>query len=110
MGQVDGRSRTFAVNIVDLAQRSDVLETRFEVRYSTANEGGSRRRYFSKYEGAVPENLIQQDHNRFTLALGRLPIRSQLLSGGTRARVELKIIRSYGNNSAEQTLTWEGTI
>ncbi|MBE9071023.1 collagen-like protein, partial [Leptolyngbya cf. ectocarpi LEGE 11479] len=110
VGRVDGRSRTFEVNVVDLAQRSDQLETRFEVRYSTSGSDGRRRRYDLEYEGAVPADLVQQDHNRFTLSLGRLPIRSQLLSGGTRAQVELTIIRSYGNNSAEQTLTWQGEI
>lgn len=110
VGQVDGRSRTFEVNVVDLAQRSDVLETRFEVSYSTTNDSGSRSRYFVEFEGPVPETLVQQDNNRFTLALGRLPIRSQLLSGGTKARVELKIVRSYGENSAEQSLTWQGEI
>lgn len=110
LGRVDGRSRTFEVNVVDLAQKSDVLDTRFEVRYSTSGSDGRRRRYDLEYEGLVPEDLVQQDHNRFTLSLGRLPIRSQLLSGGTRAQVELKIIRSYGDNSAEQTLTWSGEI
>lgn len=110
MGRVDGRSRTFEVNVVDLAQRSDVLDTRFEVRYSTTNESGRRSRYFVEFEGPLPENLVQQDNNRFTLALGRLPIQSQLLSGGTKARVELKVIRSYGSNSAEQTITWQGEI
>lgn len=110
VGRVDGRSRTFAVNVVDLAQRSDVLETRFEVRYSTSGDDGRRRRYDVEFDGPVPEALVQQDHNRFTLSLGRLPIRSQLLSGGTRAQVELKIIRSFGTNTAEQTLTWQGEI
>ena len=110
MGRVDGRSRTFEVNVVDLAQQSDVLETRFEVRYSTSRNDGRRRRYDVAFDGPIPEELVQQDHNRFTLALGRLPIRSQLLSGGTQAEVELKIIRSYGSNSAEQTVTWQGQI
>ncbi|MEM7065069.1 MAG: collagen-like protein [Cyanobacteria bacterium P01_B01_bin.77] len=110
LGRVDGRSRTFEVNVVDLAQRSDQLETRFEVRYSTSDSAGRRRRYDLEYDGSVPADLVQQDHNRFTLSLGRLPIRSQLLSGGTQAQVELTIIRSYGTNSAEQTLTWQGKI
>ncbi|MGD1953031.1 MAG: hypothetical protein ACFB14_25815 [Leptolyngbyaceae cyanobacterium] len=110
MGRVDGRSRTFEVNVVDLAQQSDVLETRFEVRYSTSRDDGRRRRYDVAFDGPIPAELVQQDHNRFTLALGRLPIRSQLLSGGTQAEVELKIIRSYGSNSAEQTVTWQGQI
>ncbi|MEM6255171.1 MAG: collagen-like protein [Cyanobacteria bacterium P01_D01_bin.156] len=110
LGRVDGRSRTFEVNVVDLAQYSEVVDTRFEVRYSTTNDAGSRSRYFVEFEGPVPTNLVQQDHNRFTLALGRLPIQSQLLSGGTKARIELTIIRSHGNNSTEQTLTWQGEI
>ena len=110
MGRVDGQSRTFEVNVVDLAQQSEVLETQFEVRYSTSDDDRRRRRYDLAYEGPVPDQLIQQDHNRFTLSLGRLPIRSQLLSGGTEARVELRIIRSLGENSTEQVLRWEGRI
>lgn len=110
VGRVDGRSRTFEVNVVDLAQRSDQLETRFEVRYSTSGNNGRRRRYDLEFEGPVPDALVQQDHNRFTLSLGRLPIRSQLLSGGTRAQVELRVIRSFGTQTAEQTLTWQGEI
>ena len=110
LGRTEGRSRSFEVNVVDLAQRSNVLDTRFEVRYSISDDDGRRRRYDLQFDGPVPDDLVQRDHNRFTLSLGRLPIRSLLLSGGTQAQVELKIIRSFGSNVAEQTLTWEGKI
>ncbi len=108
MGRVTGRSRTFEVSAIDQAQLSDELDTEFEVRYSTSNNEG--RRYEVKYEGPVPADLIVRDHNKFTLALGRLPIRSQLMSGGTEARVELIATRSYGRNSKQQTLTWSGRL
>lgn len=108
MGRVTGRSRTFEVSAIDQAQLSDELDTQFEVRYSTSRRGG--RGYDVKYEGPVPSDLVVRDHNRFTLALGRLPIRSQLMSGGTEARVELIATRSYGKNSTQQTLTWSGRL
>jgi hypothetical protein len=108
IGQVTGSSRTFEVNVIDQAQLSDELETQFEVRYSTSNDEG--RRYRVAYEGPVSSDLIVRDHNRFTLALGRLPIGSEDISGGTETRVELIITRSYGDNSLEKTLSWSGRL
>ena len=115
MGRVAGRSRTFEVNVIDQAQLSDELETEFHIRYSTSREGGgrdegTRTRYTVQHEGPVPSDLIVRDHNRFTLALGRLPIRSQLMSGGTQVKVELIATRRYGENSKQQPLTWTGRL
>lgn len=114
MGRVSGRSRTFEVSVIDRAQLSDELDTQFRIRYSTAREtgreGGTRTRYTVQHEGPVSTDLITQDNNRFTLALGRLPIRSQLMSGGTQVKVELIATRSYGENSKDQTLTWTGRL
>lgn len=110
MGRVTGRSRTFEVSVIDQAQLSDELDTQFRIRYSTAREGGTRARYTTHYEGPVPDDLMVQDYDRFTLALGRLPIRSQLMSGGTQVKVELIATRSYGENAKEQTLTWTGRL
>ena len=110
MGRVTGRSRTFEVSVIDRAQLSDELDTQFRIRYSTARDGGIRPRYTVQHEGPVPDDLITQDYDRFTLALGRLPIRSQLMSGGTQVKVELIVTRSYGENAKEQTLTWTGRL
>lgn len=107
-GSVEGRSRTFAVEVIDRAQLFDEVETRFELTYSTSNDEG--RRYTVQYEGAIDGEFVERDRNRFKLALGRLPIRSQLMSGGTEARVELSVIRSYGNNETTQDLRWSGRL
>lgn len=107
-GRIEGRSRTFEVEVIDRAQLSDEVDTRFELRYSTSNDEG--RRYTVQYEGAVDGEFVERDRNRFRLALGRLPIRSQLMSGGTEARVELSVIRSYGNNTTTQDLRWSGRL
>ncbi len=108
IGQVTGSSQDFEVNVIDQGQLSDELETQFEVRYSVSNDNG--RRYRVAYEGPVAPDLIVRDHNRFTLALGRLPIRSQEMSGGSEVRLEVMITRRYGDNSAQKTLDWSGRL
>jgi len=110
MGRVAGRSRTFEVNVIDRARLSESLDTAFRIRYSTARDRGTRTRYTVQHEGPIPSDLIVRDNNRFTLALGRLPIRSQLMSGGTQARVEIIATRRYGENSKQQTITWTGRL
>ncbi|MEM8807581.1 MAG: collagen-like protein [Cyanobacteria bacterium P01_G01_bin.38] len=111
MGQVSGHSRTFEMNLVDLGRQSDLVDTQFLIRYRTTRDDNPRRaRYVTQYEGTIPAELISRDHNRFSLALGRLPIRSQLLSAGTQAQIEITAVRSYGGRSAEQKLDWQGRI
>ncbi len=108
IGRVTGRNREFAVNVIDKAQMSDELETEFEVRYSASDDDG--RRYRMKYEGPVSSDLIVQEQDRFSLALGRLPIPADALSAGTEARLELVVTRRYGENSIQQTLEWSGRL
>jgi hypothetical protein len=110
MGQVSGRSRDFVVNVVDLAQKSDIVQTQFLVKYQTSDDSDRNSRYRTQYEGEVPSDLVTQDFNRFSLALGRLPIQGQAFSGGTRAKVEITVVRSYAGRSARQTIEWQGEI
>jgi hypothetical protein len=49
-------------------------------------------------------------NNRFELALGQLPIEARLLRPGTYAQLDIIALRSLGNQSAEQTLTWQGQL
>jgi hypothetical protein len=110
LGQVSGRSRDFVVNVVDLGQKSDIVQTQFFVKYQTSNDSDRNSRYRTQYEGEISSDLVSQDFNRFSLALGRLPIPGQTLSGGTQAKIELTIVRSYAGHSASQTLEWQGEI
>lgn len=108
-GRHSGRGAQLSLNILDLAGTSDLIETRFFIRYKT-NEDDRRPRYVTRYESELPSDLIEQDYNRFSLAVGQLPISAQYLTRGTEARVELVISRSYAGNTAEQTLDWTGRL
>jgi hypothetical protein len=107
-----GKSTTLALAVVDLAGKSDLLTTQFRLKYRAA---ASRDRFGSsdfktRYEGTIPADLVSRDYNRFTLALGKLPINGEYLSAGTDVELELVATRSLGNHSAEQTIRWQGEI
>ena len=112
-GNVSGRGVDFTMAVVDLAATSDYLTTKFELDYKTA-EGDPRDdrrvRYSTRYEGDIPEELVSRDNNRFVLAVGQLPLASRHLRRGTYVQAELRITRSLGENSATQTLDWEGRL
>ena len=107
-----GKSRNIQLAVVDLAGKSDQLTTQFQIRYRTASEREGRRpfRYRTRYEGNIPASLVRRDFNRFTLDLGQLPIDTQHLIPGTAVELELLAIRSLGERSAEQKITWKGTL
>lgn len=109
LGRHSGQGDQLNLNILDLAGTSGLIETRFFIRYKT-NEDDRRPRYVTRYEAELPSNLIEQNFNRFSLAVGQLPISAQYLARGTEARVELVISRSYAGNTAEQTLDWTGRL
>ncbi|MBD0335342.1 MAG: collagen-like protein [Cyanobacteria bacterium Co-bin13] len=112
-GTSQGSGRDLALSVVDLGQESAYLNTQFwlTLRTSTDDPRDSRRpRYTVRYEGWVPEELITREGDRFVVALGRLPISQQALRSGTLAQVELRAVRSLADNSAEQNLSWQGTL
>lgn len=109
-----GQRESLTVSLVDLAGRSDQLETAFRVRYR-AVEGDRWRRvrpgnYRTRYDGVVPPELVTRQNNRYTLQIGRLPIDSEYLQPGVRVEIEVEAIRSFGDNFAEQDLTWRQEI
>lgn len=107
VGRRDGRGEQFVLNVIDLAGKSDLLETQFHVRYKTKNDNG-RRGYITRYEGDLSNNLLSRDHNRFALNVGQLPIDKKYLRPNTEARIEITVTRTLANNTAEQVLTWNG--
>jgi len=109
LGRNRGRGQALTVNVIDTASQSDLVDTQFRLRYYT-DEGDRRSRFISRYEGAVPAELVTQDYNRFSVALGQLPINASHLGRGTQVRMELTVIRSYGDNTAEQVLNWSGRL
>ncbi|MEL7053215.1 MAG: collagen-like protein, partial [Cyanobacteria bacterium J06588_5] len=109
LGRNSGRGEQFTLNVIDLAAASDLVETRFYLRYRT-NDSNRRPVYVNRYEDEIPSNLITQEYNRFTIPIGQLPIRDRYLRDGTEVSMELVITRSYVGNSAEQTLDWTGQL
>ena len=113
-GLISGDRSNLVFNVIDQAKKSDILATQFKIKYRTssdrfADNRGSRS-YRTRYEGIVPAAAVSRDRQRFSLALGQLPIDNKYLLPGTSVNIELTIIRSLGNNSAEQKVNWEGQI
>lgn len=109
LGRNTGSGDQLTLNILDLAGASDLVDTRFSLRYRT-NTGDRRPLYVTRYEDEIPSELITREYNRFILPVGQLPIRSEYLRAGTDATVELVVTRSYVGNSAQQTLNWNGRL
>ena len=112
-GGLQGQGPNLRAVILDLGGESAFVDTQFQVtlKTTTDNLGDSRRpRYTTAYEGILPLEAVSLTGNRFELALGQLPIDGRSLRPGTYAQLEIKALRSLGNNTAEQTLSWQGPL
>ncbi len=110
-GRVTGNGRDLQLVVLDRADVSDIVDTRFEVSIRTADGRGDRRLNFrSRYEGELPANLVEQDRNRFVLNLGQLPISPRDLAAGNAAEIRITAVRSLGNNTAETRIDWRGEL
>jgi hypothetical protein len=111
VGNVTGRGSQLQMVVVDLAGKSDLLNTRFRIHYRTDQSFGDGAPDFrTRYDGEVPANLVSRDFNRFTLNVGQLPIGASYLTPGTPVQIEVTVVRSLGDRSAEQDLRWGGTL
>ncbi|ELS01929.1 hypothetical protein Xen7305DRAFT_00016360 [Xenococcus sp. PCC 7305] len=98
------------LELVDRANRSDIINTSFSLKYrvSKSTDDARFRRvtdYRTKYEGEIPASAIVQDRDRFSLNLGQLPIPAQDLEAGTAVELQLTANRSFGGNSTVQKIT-----
>ena len=109
LGTNSGQGQQLTLNVIDLANVSSLVDTRFHLRYRT-DDGDRRSRYITRYDADIPSELITQDYSRFTLSLGRLPIDSQYLRAGTQGSIEIIATRSYAGNTAAQSLSWNGRL
>ena len=99
--------------VLDLAGETAYLDTQFRLTLETSSgdpRGNRRLRYITRYDEIIPAELVNVDNNRFTLNVGRLPISQSHFSRGTQARITLTAIRSLGENSATQDLSWQGQL
>jgi hypothetical protein len=112
-GITNQSGRSFSLNVIDTAAKSDVLNTQFSVRVRSVSNNG--RSGFGSgatmvYEGAVPTNLVTRDYNRFILNLGGLPIDSEVFKVGADLEVEIVATRSLGSRSTQKKIDWSGTV
>ncbi|UKO98711.1 collagen-like protein [Nostoc sp. UHCC 0870] len=98
------------LKIVDLAAKSDVIETQFRVKFRVKDNISGFLDYQTQYEGDIPAELITRDYNRFILALGKLKIGRENLRPGVNVDIEVVATRSLGERSVKQTINWQGAI
>ncbi|MEH2252775.1 collagen-like protein [Nostoc sp.] len=98
------------LKIVDLAAKSDAINTQFRVKFRAQDSLQGFSGYKTEYEGDIPNELVTRDYNRFTLALGKLKIPDEALRPSVNVDIEVVATRSLGIRSAKQTISWQGTI
>ncbi|HYW18724.1 MAG TPA: collagen-like protein [Nodularia sp. (in: cyanobacteria)] len=98
------------LNIVDLAAKSAVIQTQFQVKFRAQDRFDQSSNYKTAYEGVIPNQLVTRDHNRFILALGQLKIPDHFLVPGVTVDIEVVATRSLGERSTKQTINWRGAI
>lgn len=98
------------LKIVDLAAKSDAINTQFRVKFRVRDTFNSFPDYTTKYAGDIPDELVNREYNRFTLALGKLKIPDEALRPGVNVDIEVVATRSLGGRSTQQTISWQGAI
>ncbi|MDZ7963210.1 MAG: collagen-like protein [Aulosira sp. DedQUE10] len=106
-----GAEQDLNLKIVDLAAKSQAIQTQFQVKFRSQDNSSGLSDYRTVYEGDIPAELVTRDYNRFTLALGKLPMsRSVALTPGVNVDIEVVATRSLGGRSAKQGINWQGAI
>jgi hypothetical protein len=102
------------LTLIDLGRQSDIVNTEFQLWYQTSPSAPRGRfddnKYQTRYQGTIPPELISLNSERFTINLGQLPINRQYFRSGLNIKIELRVIRSLGDRSAEQKIAWRGSI
>ncbi|WP_414569668.1 collagen-like protein [Nostoc sp. CCY 9925] len=98
------------LKIVDLAAKSDAINTQFRVKFRAKDSSYGFSDYKTEYEGDIPDEFVTRDYNRFTLALGKLKIDNEALRPGVNVEIEVIATRSLGERSAKQTIRWQGVV
>jgi hypothetical protein len=98
------------LKIVDLAAKSDVIQTQFRVKFRARDDSRGFSDYKTEYEGDIPAELVTRDYNRYILALGKLKIPADALSAGVNVDIKVVATRSLAGRSAKQTINWQGAI
>ncbi|MFM7371667.1 MAG: collagen-like protein, partial [Sphaerospermopsis kisseleviana] len=89
VSEFSGSGKNLNLKIVDLAGRSDLINTQFKVKYRAKDSFSGAFDFQTFYEGEIPANLVTRDYNRFIVDLGKLKIPNDALSSGTNVEIEL---------------------
>ena len=104
-----GLGGNLQLELVDKANKSDIVNTSFSLKYRVSNstEDARFRRvtdYRTKYEGEIPPEAIIREQDRFSINLGQLPIPPEYLEKDTAVELHLTANRSFGDRSTEQKI------
>ncbi|YAF95709.1 MAG: collagen-like protein [Nodularia sp. CChRGM 3473] len=110
LAEFAGAGENLNMKIVDLAAKSDVIQTQFQVKFRAQDRFGGFSNYRTEYAGEIPDELVTRDYNRFILALGKLKIPDNALRPGVNVDIEVVATRSLGERSAKQTINWQSAI
>ena len=108
---ISGTGENLQLFIEDKANKSDVLDTDFEIKFRVSNSPDNAifRRVFdykTQYEGAVPPEAVELNGDRFTINIGQLPIPPEYLEPGNAIEVQLVANRSFADKySKTQKIT-----
>ena len=111
-----GQGANLELEILDEAQKSDLIATDFKIKYRVGEEAenksifGNNTTYTTKYEGTIPPEAIALEDNLFTLKLGELPIPPEYLQPGLKVEIEVIAERSLGDNSQVKKLSTRTAI
>ncbi|MEG3435782.1 collagen-like protein [Pannus brasiliensis CCIBt3594] len=113
---ITGNGKNLRVFLEDTADRSNLIGTKFFVRYRVSRWSGNDPQispstdFVTRYEGEIPPELVTQDGNRFTLAIGQLPLPAEASRSGTGVEIELTATRTFAGYSKDQKITLRDTI
>jgi hypothetical protein len=112
---ISGSGGSLELFIQDNASQSSLVATEFKIKYRVSRFGSefttpATGNYVTRYEGDVPSELVTFDGNRFTIAVGQLPIPPESLKAGVSIEIELTALRSFANYSKQQRLTIQEVI
>ncbi len=100
---LSGFGEQLQLEIIDKAEKSDVIDSTFKIKYSVSNSSEARFRsvkdYTVRYQGEISPTLVSYNDNRFIIDIGKLPIEPRYLQLDRAIQVQLEITRSFGDNS-----------
>lgn len=102
-----GNETNLKLFVTDQAGQSNLVKTQFKLKYRTTQADPRFRPptdYSTRFDGDVPQELVNLRGNQFVINLGQLPIAPEHLRPGLGVEVELTAIRTFSGYSAEQRL------